>query len=896
MGSLNPFGFMPNLMTGNNALASRLSNSRPGFNNFDFNNIESPKSTADGKSNDSIYAACASMISAMTSNWKNSSSMLKNSPRSPQERLGALMLDDNPNTPLSPAVSIPKMHSPLSPRRISREDTNKSFSAQGSPLGNRARQELGSGKRTGSVEHSPHHSPSMLATQIQLFAKMAAKSLNSSPGATPLGVRSPHSSLDSNRPLSLAANNNGPKSPNNDSVASPLSPWHKAVAFLANSPMAAAVCNKLGAGPGTPLSPSNPLSPFMMNGDEDFQHMAKSPLGRRKNKGFERALGSENGIPKKKPLNPFMLFMREMRSKVQEENSALKESSAINQLLGKRWNELPREEQLRYYEMAKREKLLYQVAASAEATNAHTRLRLSQRASRLRRTASINQLSRPVNSYPPIRANSHDSYLIRQQSMANNQSGANISQALVPLASDVTRNQMKSFLKSLTASSASSPRFNPFSGVKSPTSPFSAEKLLSSPMRNGGLTNAGSPGKFHPNLNSDQEYSMVDDVARSMNPMSYMQPSLNTAAFNPYLNRYSSGGGGGFDYGGRDRSIAGPQFPPGIPKNPCQSHPLPVGRPPVSGLRPGRPSHIHSHNSSIASLHMRHHQGLGSIAGIGELTGGSMKKCRARFGLEHQNLWCKPCRRKKKCIRFISENDDDGEGNNKRSNRGLSEFMHGYQHGDPFSSAFFRNPATRGGGGYAAATGKVRVPYNSMLGHGMQHSNGFPSHGGGLSNRLPLGSEWRNKFTQSWYHQNSTGPATSNASSYAPTDWSVGGKSTPFSSFMAAAAKFAANGMPAPAAAKPPSAEIEHLQQIGQKRPANMGIDDFMTNVSQGLSSYPTLLSSATATNTSQADNPDDEFNLERKRKKSHFGGFGCDSVAQDNPPMPPNLSKLIAQ
>lgn len=29
----------------------------------------------------------------------------------------------------------------------------------------------------------------------------------------------------------------------------------------------------------------------------------------------------------------------------------------------------------------------------------------------------------------------------------------------------------------------------------------------------------------------------------------------------------------------------------------------------------------------------------------------SMKKCRARYGLDQQNLWCKPCRRKKKCIR-----------------------------------------------------------------------------------------------------------------------------------------------------------------------------------------------------------------------------------------------------
>ncbi|XP_018419980.1 PREDICTED: transcription factor 7-like 2 [Nanorana parkeri] len=33
------------------------------------------------------------------------------------------------------------------------------------------------------------------------------------------------------------------------------------------------------------------------------------------------------------------------------------------------------------------------------------------------------------------------------------------------------------------------------------------------------------------------------------------------------------------------------------------------------------------------------------------------KKCRARFGLDQQNNWCGPCRRKKKCIRYIQ-----GEG------------------------------------------------------------------------------------------------------------------------------------------------------------------------------------------------------------------------------------------
>ena len=34
-----------------------------------------------------------------------------------------------------------------------------------------------------------------------------------------------------------------------------------------------------------------------------------------------------------------------------------------------------------------------------------------------------------------------------------------------------------------------------------------------------------------------------------------------------------------------------------------------------------------------------------------------IKKCRARYGLEHQGAWCKPCLRKKKCIRAQSYNE-----------------------------------------------------------------------------------------------------------------------------------------------------------------------------------------------------------------------------------------------
>ncbi|KAI0223374.1 Protein pangolin [Lamellibrachia satsuma] len=60
----------------------------------------------------------------------------------------------------------------------------------------------------------------------------------------------------------------------------------------------------------------------------------------------------------KKPLNAFMLFMKEMRAKVIEE-CTLKESAAINQILGRKWHALDRAEQSKYYDMARKEKELH---------------------------------------------------------------------------------------------------------------------------------------------------------------------------------------------------------------------------------------------------------------------------------------------------------------------------------------------------------------------------------------------------------------------------------------------------------------------------------------------------------------------------------------------------------
>ncbi|XP_074649574.1 transcription factor 7-like 2 isoform X2 [Tubulanus polymorphus] len=50
------------------------------------------------------------------------------------------------------------------------------------------------------------------------------------------------------------------------------------------------------------------------------------------------------------------------------------------------------------------------------------------------------------------------------------------------------------------------------------------------------------------------------------------------------------------------------------------------------------------------------------------------KKCRARFGVDHQSQWCKPCRRKKKCIRFLTDEDDDGVSDDLEDAEGPDSF------------------------------------------------------------------------------------------------------------------------------------------------------------------------------------------------------------------------------
>jgi hypothetical protein len=97
---------------------------------------------------------------------------------------------------------------------------------------------------------------------------------------------------------------------------------------------------------------------------DDFLRGHKSSNGHHSNNNGSGKHTSLNEVveskPKKahikKPLNAFMLFMKEQRSQVVSE-CTLRESAAINQILGRKWHELERADQAKYYEMARQERL-----------------------------------------------------------------------------------------------------------------------------------------------------------------------------------------------------------------------------------------------------------------------------------------------------------------------------------------------------------------------------------------------------------------------------------------------------------------------------------------------------------------------------------------------------------
>ncbi|KAI1887496.1 hypothetical protein AGOR_G00190920 [Albula goreensis] len=94
----------------------------------------------------------------------------------------------------------------------------------------------------------------------------------------------------------------------------------------------------------------NPQVKHEPNHDSDLMHMKPQHEQRKEQEPKRPHI--------KKPLNAFMLYMKEMRANVVAE-CTLKESAAINQILGRRWHALSREEQAKYYELARKERQLH---------------------------------------------------------------------------------------------------------------------------------------------------------------------------------------------------------------------------------------------------------------------------------------------------------------------------------------------------------------------------------------------------------------------------------------------------------------------------------------------------------------------------------------------------------
>ncbi|KZC09803.1 Protein pangolin, isoform J [Dufourea novaeangliae] len=136
------------------------------------------------------------------------------------------------------------------------------------------------------------------------------------------------------------------------------------------SNLAEQLCNTQNSTPAYPLSCSKPDQP-PLNHDTKQPYFKRSTVEQKNSaslgnpdNGKSVDSGQQNNQDKKKPhikkpLNAFMLYMKEMRAKVVAE-CTLKESAAINQILGRRWHSLSREEQARYYEAARQERHLHQ--------------------------------------------------------------------------------------------------------------------------------------------------------------------------------------------------------------------------------------------------------------------------------------------------------------------------------------------------------------------------------------------------------------------------------------------------------------------------------------------------------------------------------------------------------
>ncbi|KAM7534391.1 hypothetical protein Aperf_G00000112295 [Anoplocephala perfoliata] len=454
----------------------------------------------------------------------------------------------------------------------------------------------------------------------------------------------------------------------------------------------------------------------------------------------------------KKPLNAFMLFMKEMRPRVQEE-CTLKESAAINQILGKKWHELSRAEQTKYYEMARQAKELHQrlypgwSARDNYAYHARRRHRRSRRAFPHHRSF-ISTKTTSSSSTVNTLAKASPIGPLRSSSFHEERKGLDLPQKLLDRphsASDIYSPTLERRLASsspltppppppappppppsqspVTTSTSSSNRVSdnqpvvpqaiprpmvPSQSVIPPPSSaaFVPPSQLQPPPLQQGFVRSTRPTQTLANnvltMSACSAFEQHYNQATHQPPpnhsqqQQYLQMSSQRGfGYPPSSTMYGQGARGGV--GVISRSPAGYWGYQSGQINPLQSGSVGVG----VKRNPYLNAATAMNSDSVAAV-----AAVAAMA-VGELSGGSMKKCRARFGLEHQNLWCKPCRRKKKCIRFISENEVE----DYMSHHGHHPLSH-HEVQPPHVSTHPTHPAYQSHSAAAAAAAAAAVAFN----------------------------------------------------------------------------------------------------------------------------------------------------------------------------------------
>ncbi|KAI3382127.1 hypothetical protein SNEBB_011121 [Seison nebaliae] len=300
---------------------------------------------------------------------------------------------------------------------------------------------------------------------------------------------------------------------------------------------------------------------FMNNSNNNFFKNEKRSSD--ENGEYDEENKRDNKKHIKKPLNAFMLFMKEQRASVVNE-CTLRESAAINQILGKKWHELDRAEQAKYYEKARVERMKHMEKYPDWSA---------------RDNYGMKKKKRKNSNMPSEYEQHHLQQQQQQQQPPNSSLQQQQQQQKMMMNGENCTDEMKSqMLYQLTKDKINFP-LNPLN-------------------------------QFNNNNNNQQQQNQQQ-----------------------FLNKLKRESTGQFDF--------------------------------MSGLKKTRTNSSNTNNSdnstnSSGGENVDFRRKLKNDRPM--IPTESARKCRARYGLNQMELWCKPCRRKKRCIRFATQDDTNSTG------------------------------------------------------------------------------------------------------------------------------------------------------------------------------------------------------------------------------------------